>query len=385
MPKNFYRDDYTHPGAEMACAMRVRMTEIKAPRYPIVDIHNHLSHVTPGEDRTDLGRLLEAMDAAGIRVLINLDGFWGEHLEKALAKYYEPYPDRFAMFGSINLAEIDRPDFKGRIQESIKEMHRRGLKGIKVFKDLSLSYRDANGKVVCPSIPPFGNPDSEYLRTFKPHGTGEPIFPDDDRLRPVWEQAAELGLPVLIHIADLYSFFQPFDESNEQYALIKARPDWNFHDKDVPGFEELLEAQLRLLARNPDTNFIIAHVGSYSENLKWVADMLDAYPNAFVDIAARVGMLGRQPYTARQFFLDYQDRIVFGSDRFPCPNEPYLPWSALSTMYRFLETFDEYFPSDSPRMAPWRLYGIGLPDPVLRKIYHRNAERLIPGVSVRQP
>jgi predicted TIM-barrel fold metal-dependent hydrolase len=364
--------------------LRVHRTDISTPRFPAVDAHNHLSSVVPGEDETNVPRLLRAMDSVGIRTIVNLDGFWGEHLKKALAKYADPYPDRFVVFGSIDLGQIDAVDFGARIGDSMARFKQRGLRGIKFFKDLSLSHRDSSGALVLPSIPLFANVAAEGLKHYHPFGTGTPILPDDDRLRPVWENAAKLGLPVLIHIADPSALFQPPDEKNELYELLRRRPQWTYYGKDLPTFEQLLDAQLNMLRRNPDTTFILAHVGSYAENLAWVSSMLREHRNAYVDIAARVFELGRQPYTAREFFLRYQDRILFGTDRYPKPGEEYLPPDGLGAIYRFLETNDEYFTPDLPGICSWRLYGIGLPEKVLRKVYCGNAMKIIPGLNGRR-
>ena len=182
-----------------------------------------------------------------------------------------------------------------------------------------------------------------------------------------------------MHVADPAAFFLPIDETNERWEELHRHPDWSFAQKEFPTREELLEARNRIIARHPKTNFIGAHMANNSEDLQQVGKWLDTYPNLYVEIASRISELGRQPYTARQFFLDYQDRIMLGTDG-PWPEQ------RLTLYWRFLETFDEYFPYSEKPFPPqglWRIYGIGLPDDVLKKVYHENAAKIIPGVAER--
>jgi predicted TIM-barrel fold metal-dependent hydrolase len=198
-------------------------------------------------------------------------------------------------------------------------------------------------------------------------------MPDDERLDPLWAKAGELGVPVLMHLADPVAFFQPLDRFNEAYLGLIRRPEWHFYGPEYPSFEGLMEAGIRLMARHPETTFIMAHVGWYAENLKYVGEqMLDKLPNAYADLS-RVSTLGRQPYSARKFLIKYQDRILFGTDTRPSAQ-------SLQTYYRFLETADDYFLA-SPGRSTRRIYGVHLPDGVLEKIYHLNAERVIPGLA----
>jgi predicted TIM-barrel fold metal-dependent hydrolase len=196
---------------------------------------------------------------------------------------------------------------------------------------------------------------------------------DDPRLDPIWQAAGELGLPVLIHVADPVAFFEPVDETNERWEELQENPDWVFTSPPFPPFLEIVGSLYNLVKRHPGTTFVGAHVGCYAENLAWVGKMLDDCPNYSVDIAARLGELGRQPYTARRFFLQYQDRILFGSDFGPDPE-------AYRIYYRFLETDDEYFNysvGEIPQQGRWYIYGIFLPDEVLEKVYFRNAQRVL--------
>jgi predicted TIM-barrel fold metal-dependent hydrolase len=182
-----------------------------------------------------------------------------------------------------------------------------------------------------------------------------------------------LGIPVTIHIADPVAFFDPLDEYNERWEELHANPDWHFPSPPYPPFLTILEQFANLVTRHPRTTFIGAHVGCYAENLAWVGNLLDRAPNFYVDISARISELGRQPYTARRFFIEYADRILFGTDMGPDPE-------AYRIYYRFLETDDEYFNyglSEIPGQGRWRIYGLHLPDVVLEKVYFQNAVRLL--------
>lgn len=213
---------------------------------------------------------------------------------------------------------------------------------------ISLEYKDASGK---------------YIRT------------DDPRLDVVYETAAELHMPILIHIADPAAFFKPADRYNERFEELNCHPDWQFGKPGQLSFEELMEMQDHMVERHPKTTFVIAHFGSYAENLGHVAQRMDRYDNMYVDMAARVAELGRVPYSSKAFFEKYQDRIVFGTDC--CP----LDLGQHAIYYRFLETMDEYFPyqpeGELPGQGRWRIYGIGLSDEILRKVYYQNACRIM--------
>ena len=203
--------------------------------------------------------------------------------------------------------------------------------------------------------------------------TGALVTIDDERLDPLWATAGELGLPVTAHIADPVAFFSPLDEKNERYEELSAHPDWHFPSPPFPAFRELVNALARVVTRHPNTTFIGAHVSSYAENLQWVSDLFDRCPNFYVDISARISELGRQPYSARRFFMRYADRILFGIDASP-------DLETYQIYYRFLESDDEYFAyntGDLPYQGRWAIYGLYLPDEVLQKVYAGNAQRII--------
>jgi predicted TIM-barrel fold metal-dependent hydrolase len=220
---------------------------------------------------------------------------------------------------------------------------------------------------------------AQGLKIWKPFGLhvkdhkGQLVKVDDARLIPIWETAGELGLPVLAHVADPVAFFDPIDETNERWEEIGENPDWAFTSPPFPPFMEIMNGFKNLVMRHKNTTFIGAHVGCYGENLGWVGQMLDDCPNYYIDISARLGELGRQPYTARKFFLQYQGRILFGSDMSP-------DLDTYRLCYRLLETDDEYFnynTSEVPGQGRWYVCGLYLPDDVLKKVYHQNAAKLL--------
>lgn len=327
-----------------------KSTTVTKPRFQVVDAHNHLGEEFGGGWTHRLvDELIDVLDQAGVSVYVDLDGGWGEDVLLAhLDKFKHAYPDRFKVFGGINWEMWKSigdgfPDWAaGRLTVQKKS----GAEGLKIWKNLGLKVTDQRGKLV---------------------GV------DDLRLDPIWSAAAELELPVMIHVADPVAFFNPVDETNERWEEINANPDWKFTSPPYPPFSTIIEGLANLVRRNPQTIFIGAHVGCYAENLGWVGDLLDECPNFYVDISARIGELGRQPYSARKFFMEYSDRILFGSDCGPDPE-------IYRLAYRFLETDDEYFNYNSgeiPLQGRWYIYGLSLPDEVLEKVYHLTAEKLL--------
>jgi predicted TIM-barrel fold metal-dependent hydrolase len=325
-------------------------TAVQKPRFPVFDAHNHLgSDFGGGWDHRPVNELLDLMDEAGVQRIVDLDGGWGEHiLHKHLDHIKSAAPDRFLMYGGIKWsAWAEHGDRFGEwAANRLREQVARGAQGLKVWKDFGLLVRDQHDKLV---------------------------RINDPRLDPVWQTAGELKLPITIHIADPLAFFFPVDETNERWEELHAHPDWQFPSPPFPPFLQVVNDMLEMIARHPNTTYIGAHLGCYAEDLNWVAQALDRCPNFNVDISERVAELGRQPYSARRFFLKYADRIVFGLD---CPVDP----AEYRIYYRFLETDDENFAYGTapiPRQGRWRVHGLYLPDEVLEKVYFRNAERLI--------
>ena len=338
-------------------SLRVPSHEVHRPRYPVVDAHNHLGSAFGGEWATRApAELAATLDEAGVEAIVDLDGGQGDGLSAEIGRWQTALPDRVAVFAGLDYdGWATDPRFGETEANRLRDSATRGARGLKVWKLLGLRARDPNGRLVAV---------------------------DDARLDPLWSAAAELGLPVVIHVADPVAFFEPLDETNERWEELQDHPDWHFwptrpeDDPDAPGFppfDELLAAFGRLVARHPATTFVGAHVGCASEDLALVGRLLDENANLSVDIAARLGELGRQPYTAREFFLRHADRILFGIDMAPDPAE-------YAIHYRFLETLDESFDygiGPVPEQGRWQIHGIGLPDDVLRKVYADNARRIL--------
>jgi len=348
--------------------LRVHESRVARSKFPNIDFHTHISVSTKSEngvelspDREYLGtpqELLAVMDRKNIRAMVNLTGGYENGLAEAVAKYDRSYPGRFYTFTEPSYTHIKEADYPKLQAQAIERAHRDGARGLKILKTLGL-----------------------YLRDNITSGTLVKI--DDARFDPMWDACGQLNIPVAIHISDPIAFFTPTDRFNERYEELNNHPDWSFYGGDFPSNAELIVARNRVIARHPKTNFVTLHVGNFSEDLSNVGENLDRFPNMSVDIAARVGELGRQPVTARKFFDKYQDRILFATDATPHGDE--YPQQVFNDQmyeiyYRFLETSDEYFdyaPAKIPPQGRWRIYGIDLPDNILRKVYCENAARLL--------
>jgi len=332
---------------------------VERARFPAIDAHNHLGRWLsewvgrPGDWTVpDVGALLELMEACNLAAIVNLDGRWGDELEANLDRYDRAHPGRFATFCHVDwVSALASGDVGAAAAGSLRTSVRAGAKGIKVWKDLGLHIRDDRGELV---------------------------LPDDPRLAPLWEAAAELAVPVFIHTADPVAFFDPVDERNERLEQLLEHPEWSFADPSFPRSERLMEALEGLVAANPDTTFVGVHFGGCAEDPAFVGRMLDGYPSYHVDIAARVAELGRQPRAVRDVILGHPDRVLFGIDELPPAAENY------AIYLRFLETADEHFPHSSeeiPLMGRWAISGLDLPDDVLRQVEGDNARRVVPGLS----
>ncbi len=348
--------------------LHVPETPVPRARYPVIDVHTHVTFRSRSKAGVPLGEdvrinatpdaLLAGMDKSNLRIMVDLTGGVGTGLAKSIATFQTPHPDRFVVFTEPSYDRITDPGYPQWQADELRRAKAAGAHGVKVLKTLGL-----------------------YLREQVTSGPLVPI--DDARFDPMWEEAGGLGLPIAIHIADPEAFFLPVDRFNERYEELHAHPDWSFHGKDYPSFDELIAARDRMLARHPKTTFVCLHVGHDSENLAAVSQALDRFPNMMVETAARIGELGRQPRASRTFFDRYQDRILFGTDASPeATNTPQQVFGAAmySIYFRFLETEDEYFdyaPSAVPPQGRWRIYGIGLPEEILRKVYYANAERVL--------
>lgn len=333
-------------------------------KFPVIDAHNHLfGDASPGE-------LIEAMDAVGVRTFVNVSGnatlpyqdncytIQRRELREFMDDYVKPHPGRFAAFTMAGFAQWGDPvlikdDFRF-VDECVQRLEadvELGALGLKVTKELGLFFRDHTGAMI-------------------------PV--DDERLYPVWRRAGELGIPVIIHTSDPWGFFLPIDERNEHYQTLKEFPGWSFCGSYFSK-QQLLDQRDRMVSAHPGTQFILPHVANNPEDLDYVAGLLDRFPNIRIDFSARIDELGRQPYTARDLLVKYQDRILFGIDM-PVRADIYRAY------FRFLETRDEYFeyPDYIGRWGKsrWRIHGLYLPDDVLRKIYYANAVKLIPVLDI---
>lgn len=317
--------------------LRTAAHEILKPRYPAIDYHNHLDAQNPNG-------VLRIMDECGIEHIVNITMKVGDDAIKTIERYRQANTERFSTIGWMDWTGIECDDFIQVTLDRIDRLVEAGIVGFKIWKDLGLTVRDREGRL---------------LRI------------DDERLAPIFDRCGELGIPVMVHIGDPEAFFLPIDANNERLEELSAHPDWSFYGSTF-GKCELLAQRDRVFKRHRNTTFVAAHIAENSEDLANVTAMLEANPNVFVDISARVSELGRQPYSARRFFLRFADRILFGSDLVP-------EIDMYRLYYRFLETEDEYFdyPSHASRQGRWKVYGINLPDDVLRKVYRENALNLL--------
>lgn len=320
--------------------LHARVTPIHRAKFPVIDVHNHINDAMGIDEHMPPEKVIEIMNAANVRTVVILTGQWREKLQRVVDEMVKPYPGRFMVFTQIDYSKIDDPP---AMVADLDDAVRRGARGLKVLKDLGLQDRDKSGKLI-------------------------PV--DDPRLDPVWEECGRLGIPVAIHVTDPEAFFHPINGENERYEELIEHPDWSFYDHGYPSKEEVLAQRDHMFAKHPHTTFIALHVANWPENLDYVSQLLDRLPNVMTEFGAREAELGRQPRRAREFFLKYQDRILFGTD---APPEPEM----YSNYFRWLETDDEYFDYYGyPGQGRWKIYGIKLPDSVLQKVYNRNAERI---------
>jgi predicted TIM-barrel fold metal-dependent hydrolase len=341
----------------------VPATKLERASAPVVDIHTHF-FVKGRHDPELLKQYVAMMDRNNIAVCVSLDGTLPRRLDEHREFLWTEFRDRFVIFANIDFRgegiqdqpetwACNQPEFVRTQVDSIRKAAASGLiSGLKFFKDFGLKYCNADGGL---------------------------IEIDDPRFDPIWSVCGELGLPVIMHSADPSAFFEPTTPENERYRELLVHPDWSFSDPRFPRRAHLHQARNRVIERHPGTIFIAAHFANDAEDLAELGQWLDHYPNLVIEFASRINELGRQPYSSKRFFEKYQDRIMFGTDG---------PWpeSRLRLYWRFLETLDEYFPYSEKQPQPqgdWRIYGIGLEPEVLHKIYHGNAERLIPGVARR--
>jgi predicted TIM-barrel fold metal-dependent hydrolase len=318
--------------------------KIERAKFPFIDIHSHHWNPTP-EHVEDL---IKGMDSINLRVLVNLSGGTGEELRKTVATMKGRYPDRFVVFANMSYDDLNTPGFGKRVAARLEQDVKNGAQGLKIFKDFGMELKYANG---------------------------QRVHVDDPEFDAVFEKCADLKIPVLIHIAEPSAFFDPWDYSNERWLELKQFPGRARPPSAYPPFETLMTERNHLFAKHPRTNFIAAHLAFHGNDLERLGKLFDEYPNVNVDIAAVLAELGRQPYSAHDFLVKYQDRILMGKDIYDV-NE--YKW-----YFRCLETRDEYFDYYRKRHAFWRIYGFEVPDEVLKKVYYQNALRLLPGIDAK--
>ena len=317
--------------------------QVPRAKFYVIDVHNHINDARGIDDHMDPQKVIQIMDNTNVSTVVILTGMWGEKLQRILDEMVKPYPGRFLAFTEMDWSRIDDPNFSKEMIAQLDDSVARGARGLKILKNFGLEVQGKDGKL---------------------------IAVDDPRMDPVWDECGRLGIPVSIHTSDPEAFFHPVDASNERYEELTEHPDWSFAGPQFPSKESLLAARDRVFARHPKTTFVALHMANWPENLDYVSQMLDRYPNVMVEFGARQAELGRQPRRAREFFLRYQDRIMFGTDN-GMSEEMY------RNLFRWLETDDESFEYwGYPGQGRWMIYGLGLPDAVLEKIYHRNAERI---------
>ena len=315
---------------------------IKRAKYPFIDVHNHQFDMP----LKDLSKLTAEMDSLNMGFMVNLSGFRGTYLQKCLDNVKENAPTRFGLFVNLDWEKIDEADFVENNLNILRAAKKAGAIGLKVYKGLGLTDTD---------------------------NQGNRIAVNDPRIDPIWAECGKLGFPVLIHSAEPASFWKPKDKNNERWLELKQKPSRYRDPEKVPSFESILAEQHDVFGKHPNTTFINAHLGWMGNDLDRLGKHLEHYPNVVTEIGAVLAELGRQPRRARRFFIDYQDRVLFGKDAYKV--------SEYYTYFRVLETDDEYFDYYRKRHAFWKMYGLALPDTVLKKVYYKNALRLFPHID----
>ncbi len=316
--------------------------EVPKAKYPFIDVHSHQRDMSPKA----LAAMVRDMDAINEGIMVNLSGGSGKRIQEMVQSIKANFPNRFVVFANVDFDGVGRTDWAEKAVKQLEEDVRMGAKGLKIYKSLGLRYKDSDGKR---------------------------LAIDDARLDPIWAKCGELGIPVLIHAADPKSFWDPMDHKNERWLELKTHSRRKRSATDPAPWQQIIDEQHRMFKKHPNTKFINAHMGWYANNLAKLGELLDEIPNMSVGIGAVIAELGRQPKNARDFFVKYQDRIVFGKDSWRPEEFP--------TYFRVLESDDEYFPYYKKYHAFWAMYGLDLPDGVLKKVYYKNALNLIPGLD----
>lgn len=313
-------------------------------KFPVVDVH---SHHRPGVSGARWDTIIGEMDQLNLQVLVNLSGGSGDTLSRSVqAIGASTHPGRMVFFANIDFGGGVTPGFGQRAADQLGRDVAAGAVGLKLFKNFGISVRD---------------------------GEGQRVTVDDPELDPVWEMCARLDIPVLIHTGEPSEFYQPVDRHNERWLELILRPGRRMPSDEYPSFETMMGERDRMFLRHPNTRFIAAHMGWHANDLTRLGAMLDRMPNVVVGTGAILYELGRQPRAARAFFEKYSDRVLFGKDSYAPDEFPYY--------WRTLETNDEYFDYYRRYHAFWKMYGLGLSDDILRKVYYENALRVVPGID----
>ena len=322
--------------------LKVPGSKVNRAKFPFIDVHNHQRSMSSG----DIQKLLKEMDQLNMAVMVNLSGGSGNSLNEKIQSIRSAMPKRFIVFANVDFTGVGSGDWVSKAVKQLETDVKNGANGLKIFKNLGFSAKDVNGNR---------------------------IAVDDARLDPIWQKCGELKIPVLIHTADPKPFWDPMDEHNERWLELATHPNRRRGaDNPVP-FETLIEEQHRMFRKHPKTTFIAAHFGWYPNDLGKLSGLMDEMPNMYVEFGAVIAEFGRQPKAAGKFFEKYQDRILFGKDAW-VPEE-------YATYFRVLESDDEYFPYHKKYHAFWAMYGMGLTDEILKKVYYKNALRIIPGID----
>ena len=311
-------------------------------KFPFIDVHNHQFNM----NNQNLQELVTPMDKMNMAVMVNLSGVGGDKLKQSVTNIKTNFPKRFIVFTNIDFKGVGEPNWTKDAVAKLETDVKNGANGLKIYKSLGFSVKD---------------------------NTGKRVTVDDPRLDAIWSKCGELGIPVLIHTADPKPFWDQLDENNERWLELKTHAGRKRSNTDPAPFETLIEEQHRIFKKHSKTTFIAAHFGWYANDLAHLGTLMDQLPNIVVEFGAVIAELGRQPRMAKQFFIKYQDRILFGKDSW-VPEE-------YNTYFRVLETEDEYFPYHKKYHAFWKMYGLGLPDNILKKVYYQNALRIVPNID----
>jgi predicted TIM-barrel fold metal-dependent hydrolase len=311
-------------------------------KFPVVDVHTHMTSNASG-----FAQRIPEMDALNLRVLVDLSGGSSpdEIKGKVDAINASPYKDRFRVFANVSWEGAGTPAWQEKALADLRQAVKDGAIGLKVFKELGLRHKKADGTR---------------------------LAVDDPALDPVWALCGELNIPVIIHTAEPQEFFSPIDNHNERWLELNIFPQRASPPSIYPSFEQLMKERDHMFEKHPRTRFIGAHFNWYGNDLQRAAKLLDRLPNVYLEVAAVLYEFGRQPYASTQFFIKYQDRVMFGKDTYEISEYPYY--------WRVFETHDEYFDYYRGYHAFWKLYGMGLPDAVLKKLYYKNALKVEPGL-----